>query len=37
MNETRATFNMWSYRQIADRINQDKHSRIFEPKIQELF
>ena len=35
--ETRATFNMWSYRTIADRINLDKHSRIFEPKVQELF
>lgn len=35
--ETRATFNMWSYRTIADRINEHKESRIFTPRIQELF
>ena len=35
--ETRATFNMWAYRQIADRINTHKESRVFTPRIQELF
>lgn len=35
--ETRATFNMWAYRTIADRINEHKESRVFTPRIQELF
>lgn len=35
--ETRATFNMWAYREIANRINTHKESRVFTPRIQELF
>jgi len=35
--ETRATFNMWAYREIANRINMHKESRVFTPRIQELF
>lgn len=35
--ETRATFNMWSYRTIADRINEKKDTRTFKPRIMELF
>jgi hypothetical protein len=34
--EARATFNMWSYRTIADRINSE-HNGTFEPKVMELF